>query len=161
MDRWEYLVTKEYKLRHHICKYYFDNMDYIIDIGAYKHTIDGSNVIAIDPLKSISNSYHDSVGQWLYEHGDLLTDNCGVMALGLEIEGEESEWDAFTTLIDRSRIAIIEHSVEHEPSIQQFGKIMSTTKKELITLMEFEFCSTESPGFRPHTRRRLVVLERK
>lgn len=164
MDRWEYLVTKEYLLRHHIAEYFLSDVDFTIDVGAYKRTLYGAypyNVIAIDPLKTMVDSYHGTVAEWFTEYSDILNDNYGVMALGLEIEGEEKEWNAFISLIEGSRIAILEHSIEHEPSIAQFNQIMSTTKKELITLMDIEFCNVQTSGFVPHKKRRLVVLERK
>ena len=36
MDRWEYLISKEYMIRHHICEYYLSDVDTVIDVGAYK-----------------------------------------------------------------------------------------------------------------------------
>lgn len=164
MDRWEYLVTKEYMLRHHICEYYLDHtLDFVIDIGAYKKTIKSNDwIIPIDPLKSIADSYHGTVAQWVGEHGDILKNhNYGVMALGLEIEGEDdSEWNSLLFLIEDSKTAIIEHSIEHEPSVYQFNTIMKTTYKRLTTLIDFEFCTVPTPGFINHTKRRLAVLER-
>lgn len=164
MDRWEYLVTKEYMLRHHICEYYLDhNLDFVLDIGAYKNTIKSNDwIIPIDPLKTIPDSYHGTVAEWVNEHGDLLkNNNYGVMALGLEIEGEnESEWNAFSQLIEGAKTAIIEHSIEHMPSVWQFDEIMATTKKKLVTLVSFEFCNVPTPGFVNHSKRRLAVLER-
>jgi hypothetical protein len=164
MDRWEYLVSKEYRLRHHICEYYLDyNLNFIIDIGAYKNTLKSNDwIIPIDPLKSIPDSYHGSVAEWVNEHNDLLKDdNYGVMALGLEIEGDENQWNSFYSLIEGSKVAIIEHSIEHEPSVKQFNLVMETTSKKLVTLMDFEFCDMQTPGFVPHKKRRLAVLERK
>lgn len=163
MDRWEYLVSREYKIRHHIAEYYFYDVDSIIDIGAYKFTIGGAypyNVIPIDPLKTMFDSYHGTVSQWLNEHGDILTNNFGVMALGLEIEGGEDEWNAFKTLIGDSKIAILEHSIEHAPSVWQFEEIMKTTNKKLVTVIDFEFCSVPTPGFVNHTKRKMAILER-
>lgn len=161
MDRWEYLISKEYKLRHHICEYYLNNVDAIIDIGAYKYTLPWSNVFAIDPLASIDGSFHGTVSEWMQQPFCFSLNNCGVMALGLEITGGEEEWKAFQYLIESSKIAIIEHSVEHTPSVWQFEEIMRTTKKNLITLIDFELCHVETPGFIPHSKRRLVVLEKK
>lgn len=164
MDRWEYLVSKEYKLRHHICEYFLDHdLNFVIDIGAYKTTISSNDwVIPIDPLRSIPNSYHGSVAEWLSEHGDLLKDdNYGVMALGLEIEGDEKEWNAFYKIIDNSKIAIIEHSIEHHPSVYQFNKTMGLTSKKIITKIDFEFCDIHTSGFVPHKKRKLVVLGKK
>ena len=164
MDRWEYLVSKEYKLRHHICEYYLDHtLDFVIDIGAYKASIKSNDwVIPIDPLKTITGSYHGTVKEWVSEHSDLLNNNnYGVMALGLEIEGDESEWNSFLTLVRGAKIVIIEHSIEHGPSILQFSEIIGTTDKKITTTMDFEFCDMQTPGFVPHTKRRLAILERK
>lgn len=165
MNRWEYLISKEYRLRHHICEYYLDyTLEFVIDIGAYKETISSNDwVIPIDPLKTIKDSYHGTVAQWANEHGDLLIkENYGVMALGLEIEGEDhKEWEAFSRIIDGAKVAIIEHSIEHAPSVQQFNMIMQTTNKRVTTLINFDFCDIDTPGFVPHTKRQLAVLERK
>jgi hypothetical protein len=161
MDRWEYLVSKEYKLRHHICKYFLTDMDLTIDVGAYKYTIEDLNIIPIDPLKSMGDSYHGTVYEWYKEYADMLNENFGVMALGLEIEGDKNEWNCFFDLIERSKIAIIEHSIEHEPSVIQFNKIINSTTKELVAIVEFEFRNVDTPGFVPHSKRKLVILERK
>ena len=161
MDRWEYLISKEYKIRHHICEYYFQDVDSIIDVGAYKYSIPWKNVIAIDPLCSIDdNSFHGTVSQWLKEPFYGMLENCGVMALGLEIEGDIDEWKSFISLIEASKIAIIEHSIEHEPSVKQFNEIMKITKKRLTSVINLEFCQVDTPCFIPHSKRKLIILER-
>lgn len=162
MDRWEYLISKEYLLRHHIAEYFLSDVSFIIDVGAYKRTIGGAypyNVIPIDPLKTMVDSYHGTVSAWVNEHGDLLDDNFGVMALGLEIEGEKDEWDSFFKIVEESKITIIEHSIEHQPSVDQFELIMKNTKKTLVASIDMKFCHVDTPGFIPHSTRRLVVLQ--
>ena len=164
MDRWEYLVSKEYKLRHHICEYYLDHgLDFVIDIGAYKSSIQSNDwVIPIDPLKTIPDSYHGTVKQWMNENSDLLDNKTyGVMALGLEIEGDEYEWDSFISLVEKSKVAIIEHSITHLPSVTQFNKVLENTNKRITTLIDFEFCDIQTAGFVPHAKRKLAILERK
>jgi hypothetical protein len=135
----------------------------VIDVGAYKNTIKTHNrLIAIDPLKSITGAFHGSVQDWFEGGvGDLKLTNCGIMAMGLEIEGEEPEWACFKAMVDSARVVIIEHSVEHEPSVLQASAILESTDKKVTVAMDFEFCDLDLPGFVPHTKRRLVVLERK
>ena len=162
MDRWEYLISKEYRLRHHIAEYFFDGVEHIIDVGAYKFTIGGAypyNVIPIDPLQTMFESYHGTVAQWVNEYGDLLTDNFGVMALGLEIEGGDDEWCAFETLVEKSKVAIIEHSIDHEPSVNQINKILSSTNKTVTVSIQLEFSKFETPGFPHHPKRQMFVLQ--
>jgi hypothetical protein len=164
MDRWEYLVSKEYMLRHHICEYFFgDDLDAVIDVGAYKNTIKTHNrLIAIDPLKSIPGAFHGSVQDWFEGGvGDLKLTNCGIMAMGLEIEGGESEWACFKAMVDSARVVIIEHSIEHVMSVLQANDILESTDKKVTVTINFEFCDLDLPGFVPHTKRRLIVLERK
>jgi hypothetical protein len=64
-------------------------------------------------------------------------------------------------MVDSARVVIIEHSVEHEPSVLQASAILESTDKKVTVAMDFEFCDLDLPGFVPHTKRRLVVLERK
>lgn len=161
MDRWEYLVSKEYRLRHHICEYFLDNVDGVIDVGAYKYTLPWDNVVAIDPLKTMEDSFHGTIREWIEQPYYFDITNCGVMALGLEIEGGEDEWNAFSNIVEYSKIAIIEHSIDHSPSVYQFNKIMLSTNKKIITTIELEFCDMQTPGFVPHKKRKLTVLERK
>lgn len=164
MDRWEYLVTKEYKLRHHICEYFLDHtLDFVIDVGAYKATIESNDwVIPIDPLKSMPDSYHGTIKEWVNEHSDLLNkENYGVMALGLEIEGEESEWNSFLNLIESCKTAIIEFSKDHQPSVQQAQYILDNTSKEIMMEIDIAFPNVETVGFKPHANRKLIILKRK
>lgn len=162
MDRWEYLLTRQYKIRHYICEYYLKDVIGVIDVGAYKHTIDWDNVIAIDPLGSMEKSYHGTVAEWVKEPYFFNIEDCGVVALGLEIEGsDESEWNAFVSLAEKCKVLILEHSIDHIPSVEQVEMIMSLVNKQLITVMHFEICDVETPGFTPHNKRRLIVLERK
>lgn len=166
MDRWEYLISYEYKSRHHIAEYYLNNLDFVIDVGVYKMTIGGAypyNVIPIDPLKTMFDSYHGTVAEWLHEHGDLLQNNTnfGVLALGLEIEGGDKEFAAFKTLVDKSKILILEHSIEHEPSVNQVNEILSYTNKDIVVSMQLEFNKLETPGFPQHLKRRMIVLQTK
>lgn len=164
MEKWEYLVSQEYKLRHHICEYFLGgDLDAIIDVGAYKNTIKTDNkLIAIDPLKSILGAFHGSVQDWFNSDvGDLKLTNCGIMAMGLEIEGGESEWACFKAMVDSAKVVIIEHSIDHEPSVLQADAILETTDKRVTVAIHFAFCDLDLPGFVPHSKRRLIVLERK
>ena len=161
MDRWEYLVTKEYKLRHYISKYFLDDVDAIIDVGAYKTRIDWDNVIAIDPLMTMDDSYHGTVSQWVKEPFYFKIENCGVMALGLEIEGDENEWNTFIALMEECKTAIIEFSKDHQPSVQQAQYILDNTSKEIKMEIDIAFPEVETAGFKPHANRKLIILKRK
>jgi hypothetical protein len=163
MDRWEYLISKEYMIRHHICEYYFGDVDTVIDVGAYKQSlINVKRVVQIDPLGSMPESFHGTVKEWCNKQGEFFDiSECGVMALGLEIEGDDGEWNCFSSLVEQSKVAIIEHSVTHAPSVLQFNKILDTTEKRVTTMIDFEFCDMQTEGFIPHGKRKLAILERK
>lgn len=162
MDRWEYLVSREYMIRHHICEYYFGDVATVIDVGAYKRSLNNvRSIVQIDPLATMPHSFHGTVKEWCdKQNGAFDIAECGVMALGLEIEGEGGEWSCFLDLIEQSKVAIIEHSVEHKPSVVQFNSIIDTTSKRVTSVIEFEFCSIETHGFASHPKRKLAVLER-
>jgi hypothetical protein len=150
-------------IRHHICEYYFGDVDTVIDVGAYKQSlINVKRVVQIDPLGSMTESFHGTVKEWCNKQGEFFDiSECGVMALGLEIEGDDGEWNCFSSLVKQSKVAIIEHSVTHAPSVLQFNKILDTTEKRVTTMIDFEFCDMQTEGFIPHGKRKLAILERK
>lgn len=162
-DKWEYLITKEYKLRQHICEYFVSHLNLILDVGAYKTSLFHSGhpgIIPIDPLKTMVESYHGTVGDWVKEHGDLLYQDYAVIGLGLEIEGDEDEFYTFFNLVEGSKIAIIEFSKDHQPSVQQVSYILKHSSKSIKMEMDIQFPNVEVSGFKPHANRKLIILER-
>lgn len=158
MDRWEYLVSKEFQLRQHICRYFFDEVDYVIDVGAYRKTFDGENVIAIDPLKTMENSFHCTLHEW-YENNKVDLKNYAVVVMGLHIEGEEKEFDTLIKILNGCKIAMIEYPIDHYPSINQFEKILNLTKLNSIIKIEFLFPEVITPGFKPFLKRTMHILK--
>ena len=163
MDRWEYLLTKEYRIRQHICEYFVGDLQYVLDVGVYKTTLYGAypyGVVPIDPLKTMVDSYHGTVAEWLDEHGDLLNVDYGVIGLGLDIEGGKKEFDAFFSLRQGAKIAIIEFSKDHQPSVEQANYILEHINKPIKMEMDIKFPDVESSGFKPHANRKLIIFER-
>lgn len=158
MNRWEYLVTKEFQLRQYVCEYYFDDAEYIIDVGAYRKTFNRKNVIAIDPLETMEDSFHGSLKQW-YDSNELPSDYV-VVVMGLHIEGDDEELNTLIDLIKKSKRAIIEYPIDHQPSVDQFNFIIQQTNFKCGTVVDFSFPEMETLGFKPFLNRKLTILER-
>ena len=158
MDRWEYLVSKEFQLRQYICEYYLDNVDYVFDIGAYRKTFNRKGVIAIDPLKTMDDSFHGTLKEWCLQNS--IPSNFSVIVMGLHFEGDEDEIQYLIDLIKQAEVVVIEYPIEHQPSVNQFMHIVKECSLKPNTTVDLTFPEVQTPGFAPYVKRKLVVLER-
>lgn len=160
MDRWEYLITEEYSVRHHIAEYYLRDLPFVIDIGAYKKSIKTKGRVAIiDPLCTISKSYHGTIKAWKDANPIPDDQEFGIMFLGLEINGGMDEFYAVKDLFIRSKRAVIEYSVLHGPSCADFVNLTDLVQKEIKLDMDYKVGAVDTNGYPPHNQRRLVVFE--
>lgn len=160
MDRWEYLITKEYCLRHHIVEYFIKDYSTVIDVGTYKKTLNFSGTLySIDPLKSLPNTYHGTIGEWYLEYGKIISNNnYAVVVLGLDIEGNQNELDTLITLILNSKLTVLEFASEFSNSVNQFHNIMHTAQKKIGHCIDIKFPHVDTPGFVPYNSRKIYTL---
>lgn len=163
MDRWEYLYTKSYSIRHHVAEYYLDDIDVVVDIGTYKRKIKTDKVLyCIDPLKTFEDTFHGSVADWysMYSN-ELHGKRIATIILGLHIEGEEKEFDCVVDLIKKSSIIVIEFAKQHAISQHQFDTILSRTGFIVENEISFKMPIVETPGHPPFRDRTLYTLKEK
>lgn len=160
MNRWEYLTTKEFSIRHHIAEYFIKDCDMAIDVGSYKKTLNFSgNLYSIDPLKTIDDSFHGTISEWYAINYNNLTNNYGVVCLGLDINGSQKEFEILYELIKKSKVTVIEFAIEYIESINQFKAIQETvSNKKISHKFDVEYPMIKTEGFKPFTKRRLIVL---
>lgn len=163
MDRWEYLYTKSYSIRHHVAEYYLDDIDVVIDIGTYRKKIKtNKKLYCIDPLKTLEDTFHGSISDWYSAHLSELHDKkIATVILGLHIEGEEKEFDCVVNLIKKSSVVVIEFSKQHTPSQHQFDTILSRTGLVVENEINFKMPVVETPGHPPFQDRTLYTLKEK
>jgi hypothetical protein len=159
MNRWEYLVSKEFQLRQYICEYYLDDVDYVFDIGAYKKTFSREGVIALDPLKTMPDSFHGTLSEWCL--GNDIPNNFAVVVMGLHIEGDDVEMQTLINLIKKANVVLIEYPINHKPSVDQFDRILEECNLKSNTIVDLTFPDPQTEGYVPYLNRRLTVLERK
>lgn len=161
MDRWEYLTTKEYGVRHHIAEYYMENMPVVIDVGTYRKKLNVSGQLnSIDPLKTLNGTFHGSVHEWYLLNKNFI-DNAkfGLVILGLHIEGDSSEFDTVVMLAKKADVCVIEVPAGHDPSWVQFNNLLTNSGKRINTEMILLLPEVETPGFPPFSRRYIYVLK--
>jgi len=149
MDKWEYLITPEYSVRHRIAEYFVDSFDLVIDIGTYKKELNiNSKLHSIDPLKTLPNTFHGTVFEWFKTYNEELIDtNYAVVILGCHIEGDDDEISTVINLIYNSKISVIEFPIDHQPSLNQFNTILFKSGKKIIHKIDFTFPLVGTPGF--------------
>ena len=161
MNRWEYLTTKEFSIRHHITEYFIKDCDAVIDVGAYKKKLNTNGVLyTIDPLKTLEDSFHDSLYNWNIEYSEIFKyNNYAVVALGLDIEGDSNEIDTLIKLIQNSNVTIIEYATEYRNSINQYNYILkSLINKKESTTIHISLPKIITDGFKPFYKRVIHVL---
>lgn len=158
MNRWEYLVSKEFQLRQYICEYYLDDIDYVFDIGAYRKTFNREGIIAIDPLETMPDSFHGTLNEWCLKNN--IPNNFAVIVMGLHIEGDDTEMQALIDLIKKAKVVIIEYPIYHQPSVDQFDRILNECNLKANTIVDLTLPDPKTEGFTPYLNRKLIVLER-
>lgn len=161
MDRWEYLVSEPYTLRHLIASYAVRSMPYVVDIGSYKikPSVNGK-LFCIDPLKTMVDSYHGTVKQWMDQNYYQIKDfTYGVVILGLDIEGGEEEFNAILDLIKNSSVTVLDVPIDHQPSVQQCDIILARCNKKVETEADFRYPELNLPGFPSFRNRKLYILK--
>lgn len=161
MDRWEYLHTKSYSIRHHIAEYYLDDIDVVIDIGTYRKKIKtDKKLYCIDPLKTFEDTFHGSILDWYLAHSnELYNKKIATVILGLDIEGEEKEFDCVVDLIKKSSVVVIEFSKQHTLAQRQFDTILSRTGLVVENEINFKMPVVETLGHPPFQDRTLYTLK--
>lgn len=161
MDRWEYLVTKDYLVRHHIAEYFVRDSDAVVEIGTYKRKLNiNKPLYSIDPLKTIEDSFHGTIYDWFNTNSNILENvDYAVVALGLDIEGSDLEMQSAINLIKNSKVSVIEFAINHQNSCQQFDIILENCGKKVSHKMEMRFPDVNTDGFPPFPNRNLFVLK--
>lgn len=149
MDRWEYLITPEYSIRHRVAEYFVENFDLVIDIGTYKKQLNiNSKLHSIDPLKTLPNTFHGTVFEWFKKYNqELINTDYAVVILGCHIEGDDNEISTVIDLIYNSKISVVEFSINHYPGVDQFNTILLKSRKKIVHQIDFTFPSVGTPGF--------------
>jgi hypothetical protein len=161
MDRWEYLINEPYTLRHHMAAYAMKNMPYVVDVGTYKVKcqVDGK-LFCIDPLKTIDDSYHGTVKEWMIENYEQINNyNYGVIILGLQVDGDDGEFEAAINLIKNSKVTVLDVPTEHKPSVQQYNDIIAKCNKKIQVEANFIYPQLNTPGFSPFVNRNFYILK--
>lgn len=151
MNRWEYLVTPPYRVRHAIAEHFCADLPLVIDIGAYRTPLRLPYVISIDPLGTIDGAEHCTVGQWVAKH---TTRPAGVVLLGADLNGP-GELDAAAELVAAAKVAVIEAAVDHPLGIGQLQQL--SAGRPVVCDMTFTIAAVDADGYSPFPVRRLVV----
>jgi hypothetical protein len=160
MDRWEYLITKEYSVRHSIAEHYIDGLDEVIDIGTYKRKLNFSGRLhSIDLLKTFDDTFHGTAAEWKNIYFNQISERFGVVILGFHIEGGSSEIQAVIDLINRAEVAVIDIPMQHQPSVEQFKLVTDQLNKKYHTSINLLLPEMDTPGFPSYNVRNIYIFK--
>jgi hypothetical protein len=166
MLRWEYLISKEFKIRHHIAEYYINNSEYIIDIGTYRHKIaTNKKVIYIDPLQTVSDSFCGTLSEWKKSfYKEVKDKEYSVVALGLHLEGDSSQIKDMIEICDGASVIVLEIASDFKPSLEQYNlirsKLIKNNRKKIICEMNITLSDILNvDGFKPFVNRKICVFK--
>jgi hypothetical protein len=150
VDRWEYLVTYPYTVRHQIAEHFVQDYDTVIDVGVYKHKIDGA--ICIDPLGTV-DGFYGTASQWLAVN--TLPNRYAVILLGCAIEGDQQEWEAVRQIVSSSSLVVLEWATDYvspfgDPSLLMVGF-------NTIFHAQYVLPDVDTPGFPVYNKRIMIV----
>ena len=160
MKRWEYLLSEQYDIRKVIAWHYLKNCDVCIDIGAYGKPIPYiKNIHSIDPLATMSDSFHGTISQWIEEFLPKLSGTIGVALLGFDIEGD-GEYEKLLSLLKISSTIVLEYAVDFGPSNQQSKDLLERIPHKVETVINLELPNVETEGFPTYSKRKIIILKR-
>lgn len=161
MNRWEYLITEEFCIRHHIAEYFLQKCGVAIDVGSYKKKLNFTGqLFCIDPLKTISDGFHGSLYEWYKIYQSTITGTkYGVVCLGLDLEGSIKEFNTLCELISYSHISILEYPTEYSESVYQIKALKDiVTNKVVSHEFDIKYPQVKTEGFKPFAQRKMIIL---
>ena len=160
MKRWEYLLSEEYEIRKVIAWHYLKNCDVCIDIGAYGKPIPYiKNIHSIDPLATMSDSFHGTIGQWIEEFLPKLSGTVGVALLGFDIEGD-GEYEKLLNFLKNVDVIVLECALEFEPSVQKTNDLLKNINHKVESVINIELPPIQEEGYPPFSKRKMYILKR-
>ena len=150
-DRWEYLVSVPYRVRHAIAEHFCSDLPTVIDIGAYRTPLRLPYVISVDPLGTIPTADHCTIAEWVSTHAARPA---GVVMLGIDLPDRSEEW-AVLELVEHAQVVVAEVSLDHVLGVELFDKIRDRITP--VVDISFDYGPVDSVGFVPHPRRRMIV----
>jgi len=160
MKRWEYLLSKEYEIRKVIAWHYLKECDVCIDIGAYGKPIPYLiNIHSIDPLLTMEDSFHGTVGEWIDQIFPTVSGTVGVALLGFDIEGE-GEYEKLLQLLKNVEVIVLECALEFEPSVQKTNDLLNNINHKVETVINIELPPIQEEGYPTYSKRKMYILKR-
>jgi hypothetical protein len=155
VNRWEYLNTSPYRVRHVMAAHFMVGLSSVVEVGAFRVPCPIPGVVAVDPLGVTPGAFHGSVAQWVDQH-DWRPE--GVVALGLDLESGDAdrEFAALAELVDGARVSVLECAVEHANGRVQMGRLVAG--REVVADIGLSLPQVDVEGFRVYGQRRMVVI---
>ncbi len=165
---WPYLETEPFKLRYALAAYLLRDCPEIIEIGGYKTPITNfieapKRITVLDPKVEpyqTERVSHLAIG--FQDWQAWPESQYGVLILGLELHLGQDGWACLYRLIDGSQLTVIEMSLDHVHSTNQFAQIRSRVQKAvtLTALLDLSDNDFSNLGGTPkNARRKLYVLQ--
>jgi hypothetical protein len=154
VDRWEYLVTYPYTVRHRIAEFFVEPYNTVVDVGTYKIPLQVKpyqTLVSIDPLKTVPG-FHGSISEWEASNTDS---DYAVVVLGCAIEGNQQEWDALQKVVSNASLVVVEWASDYNSPFPSPSYLLHgfTT----IFHSQYVLPNIKTSGFPVYSRRIMVV----
>jgi len=154
MDRWEYLTTPVYQVRHAIAAHFVQKCAAVVDVGAYRVPLNVPGTLySVDPLATIDGAHHCTVSEFWRRHNDLR--GFGLVVLGLDITGD-GEIETIRAMMNAASVTVLEWSATHPLGVQQAAYLMRD--REPVVTMALRLPTVRVAGFPVQGDRRLAVI---
>lgn len=136
--RWPYLATEDYHVRQHIAEWYLRGMPRVVEIGP-----NGNGV-------TVPGEYHaiDRLSD-----APQISGPYGLVYLGVDIEGGDSEVQAFRALVRGASVCVLETALDYEIGARQMREAAESSGKGIVARFEIYL-----PNHGKHSRRGLMIL---
>jgi hypothetical protein len=153
VNRWVYLNAVVYRVRHAIAAHFMTGLHQVVEVGVFREPSPIAGVIGVDPLGVTPGAFHGSIAEWVACH-DWRPE--GVVALGLDLNGEPEEMDALVDLVANARVSVLETAVKHGIGMAQLNRLAEG--RELVADIHLTLPKVDAEGFPVYGERRLVVV---
>jgi hypothetical protein len=178
---WGYLDSVALQSRYVLAAHFLRRARHIVEVGGYRNNL----------ITNFLTGHHESVTVYsldaefepqtrdtlngaacrvrhigdYFQNGEHPTEGLGVLALGLEIQGDLSP---FVGLVRASQVAVLEVPIGHEPTAGCLRQVLTAVPHQVVCQIDLDLSSNESRlqeelqstnMNKPFWRRRLYVLE--
>ena len=136
MKEWKYLYSEAFKTRYVLASYFVKDYPLVIELGGYKTPISGflekTKSIVIDPrTEPLKTEFTTHIKDYFQNVNLDIKEDYAVVILGIELQMSVEQWKKVYSLLNNSKITVIEVPIEHIHSRNQLKMILDNTNLKI------------------------------